>query len=123
MFLTLRAYMELVRFGRYVRRNDFAGLYAGVHQSHTKKTTHSPNMSERVSRAVDIASAWYWRRPSCLQRAAATTCLLRHYGTPAQLVIAAQHAPFEAHAWVEVDGKVVNDSREVQSLYAVLDKF
>jgi Transglutaminase-like superfamily len=38
-------------------------------------------------------------------------------------VIAAQHAPFKAHAWVEVEGKVVNDSQEVQALYAVLDRF
>ncbi len=123
LILTLRAYMELIRFSRYVGRNDFATLYAAVHRTHTRAINGSPNMRAQVCRAIDIACAWYWRRPSCLQRSAATTCLLRYYGAPAQLVIAAQRVPFKAHAWAEIDGEVVNDSQDVQALYAVLDRF
>jgi triphosphoribosyl-dephospho-CoA synthetase len=114
--------MQLIRFGRFVSRGDFAGLYAAVGRSQTNTLSSSSQTREVVSRAIDIACAWYWRRLSCLEHSAATTCLLRRYGTPAELVIATQHRPFKAHAWVEVDGQVVNDSRDVRALYAVLDK-
>jgi len=33
-----------------------------------------------------------------------------------------QRMPFQAHAWVEVEGKVVNDKPHVQDHYAVLDR-
>jgi hypothetical protein len=58
----------------------------------------------------------------CLQRSAATTCLLRSHGVRALLVIGAQRIPFRAHAWVEVDGQVVNDKPYMHEIYAVLDR-
>jgi hypothetical protein len=36
--------------------------------------------------------------------------MLRQNGIAATLVIAHRPAPFFAHAWVEVDGLIVNDS-------------
>jgi hypothetical protein len=41
---------------------------------------------------------------------------------PAELVIGAQHMPFRAHAWVEVQGRVVNDKSYTNEMYAVLDR-
>ena len=64
----------------------------------------------------------YWKRALCLQRSAATTCLLKRYGVPAHMVIGAQHTPFKSHAWVEVDERVVNDKPYISEVYAVLDK-
>jgi hypothetical protein len=40
----------------------------------------------------------------------------------AHLVIGAQQMPFKAHAWVEVDGIVVNDKQYIGELYAILDR-
>jgi len=39
------------------------------------------------------------------------------------MVIGAQSLPFEAHAWVEVDGRVINDRPYVGQIYAELDRF
>ena len=58
----------------------------------------------------------------CLQRSAATAYLLKQFGASAQLVIGAQQMPFKAHAWVEIDGRVVNDKSYVREMYAVLDR-
>jgi len=58
----------------------------------------------------------------CLQRSAATACLLKRFGVSAQLVIGAQQMPFKAHAWVEVDGVVVNDKPYTSEIYTVLDR-
>ena len=58
----------------------------------------------------------------CLQRSAATACLLKGRGIHAEKVIGAQQMPFKAHAWVEVDGRVVNDKPYTPEMYAVLDR-
>ena len=33
-----------------------------------------------------------------------------------------QKLPFKAHAWVEVDGRVVNDKPYMREMYTVLDR-
>jgi hypothetical protein len=38
------------------------------------------------------------------------------------MVIGAQQMPFKAHAWVEADGKVVNDRQYIGELYATLER-
>jgi len=80
------------------------------------------NAAEGICRAVDIASVWYWKQVPCLQRSAATTCLLRRYGIAAQLVIGVESRPFRAHAWVEVSGRVINDKSYMREMYTVLDR-
>ena len=69
-----------------------------------------------------MACIWYWKEVLCLQRSAATACLLKRHGVPAQMMIGAQQMPFKAHAWVEVDGRVVNDKPYMREMYAVLDR-
>ncbi len=120
--LTLQAYMELIHFDRYLARGDFGGLYRKVRNSPVKKTSDLLESVERICAGVDLACIWYWKEALCLQRSAATTCLLKRRGIPAQLVIGVQHLPFKAHAWVEVDGRVVNDKPYVAQMYAVLDR-
>ncbi len=120
-FLVLRALTELVRVGAYITRSDFSALYKRVRNSPVRTSVCQPY--ENVCRAMGIACTWYWKQARCLQRSAATTCLLRRCGTSAQMVIGAQHKPFKAHAWVEVGGKVVNDSAHVKDAYLVLDRY
>jgi hypothetical protein len=48
-------------------------------------------------------------------------CLLKRYGVPAQMMIGARQMPFKAHAWVEVNARVVNDRPYLREMYAVLD--
>ena len=69
-----------------------------------------------------MACIWYWKQVLCLQRSAATACLLKHHGVAAQMVIGAQQMPFKAHAWVEVGGRVVNDKPYTPEMYSVLDR-
>lgn len=120
--LFLRAYLMLISFDLYLARGNFAALYQKVRRYPTRRGTPPENTTERVCSAVDLACIWYWKEAQCLQRSAATACLLRRNGVPAQLVIGAQQMPFKAHAWVEVDGRVVNDKPYMPEMYAVLDR-
>ena len=121
-FLALKAYWKLIYFDRYLARGDFSGLYKEVRNSRIQKNTPAPDAIERICSAVDMACIWYWKPALCLQRSAATACLLKAYGVPAQMVIGARQIPFKAHAWVEVDGRVVNDKTYAPEMYAVLDR-
>jgi hypothetical protein len=73
--------------------------------------------------AVERASTWYPKKALCLQRSAVTTCLLRARGVQASMVVGVRPMPLLAHAWVEVDGRVVNDSRSVKSFYQSLTSY
>jgi len=119
-FLVLKAYLKLVQFDLYLARGNFAALYDKVHKYPVGETTLAPDAVGRICSAVDMACIWYWKEALCLQRSAATSCLLKSYGIFAQMVIGAQQLPFKAHAWVEVDGRVINDKAYVPEIYAVL---
>ncbi len=75
-----------------------------------------------VCSAVNYACVWYPKQALCLQRSFVTTYLLRKHGVPAQMVLGAQKLPFKAHAWVEVNGRVVNERSDVQATYGVWER-
>jgi hypothetical protein len=58
----------------------------------------------------------------CLQRSAATRFLLRRHGLEAEMVIGAQIVPFKSHAWVEIEGAVVNDKPYMLDIYQILER-
>jgi hypothetical protein len=121
-FLVLEAYLKLIYFDLSLARGNFAALCDNVRKYPIAVHTPEPNPVERINSAIDMACIWYWKEALCLQRSAATACLLKKYGVPAQMVIGAQQIPFKAHAWVEVHGHVVNDKPYTPEMYAVLDR-
>ena len=121
-FLVLKAYWWLILFDFFLARGNFPALYDKVRNYPIGAETPGDNAVEQICSAVDMACIWYWKEALCLQRSAATACLLKKYGVPAQMVIGAQQMPFKAHAWVEVDGRVVNDKPYTPEMYAVLDR-
>ncbi|HEX7089118.1 MAG TPA: lasso peptide biosynthesis B2 protein [Longimicrobiales bacterium] len=78
-----------------------------------------------VAWAVTRAAAYGIFRPHCLVRSMAIQRMLRRRGiTSANLNIGVRTrgGAFEAHAWVELDGVVIGDSREhVQTFTRVMD--
>jgi hypothetical protein len=121
-FLTLKAYLKLIYFDLYLARGNFAALYDKVRNYPVAEIVPPPDAVKRICDSVDMACIWYWKEALCLQRSSAAACLLRRYGVRAQMVIGAQQMPFRAHAWVEVDGEVVNDKPYTPEMYGVLDR-
>jgi len=120
--LYLRAFWLLQRAERMIRRGDFEGL-----RGFLRDLPRSPRMGiysiKQVCRSVDIVCVFYMRRVLCLQRSVATAALLRWCSFRAEVVIAAQPLPFKSHAWVEVDGAIVNDKSYLPTIYGELDRF
>ena len=89
-FLVLKAYWKLILFDFYLVRGNFAVLYDKVRKYPVGNQPAPSDAVERICSAVDMACIWYWKEALCLQRSAATACLLKQYGVLAQMVIGAQ---------------------------------
>jgi hypothetical protein len=100
----------------------FAKAYQFVRRCKRARQTPAPDTVERVVWAVEEACVWYFKRAYCLQRSAVCAWLLRRRGLAADLVIGFRPVPIDSHAWVEVDGKVVNDRPQYQKFFRVLDR-
>jgi hypothetical protein len=121
-FPVLGAYLELIYFELCLARGNFATLRDKVQNCPVNNVPPSHGAVQKICAAVDMACIWYWKEVLCLQRSAATACLRKRHGAPAQTVIGAQQIPFKAHAWVEVNGQVINDHPYMRETYAVLDQ-
>lgn len=101
---------------------DFATLHRTVHKWKVAARQGDEHATTKICEAVNRACLWYPKRALCLQRSSVTTCLLRDGGIPAQMIIGVQQVPFKAHAWVEVNGRVVNERFDIQAVFAVLER-
>ena len=116
-FLGFAAADVIIRFGGFHR------LYETVRRwPVSKKRFANAEQIGAVIAAVDRAGRYYPKHALCLQRSAVGTCLLRMAGAPAEMVMGCRKIPFRGHAWVEVNGEVVNDKPNVQVHYRVLDR-
>lgn len=122
MFLLLLACWELLVLEYPLRRKDFAAVYERVRRAPIATRIKKTPEATQICRTVDVAAALYFHKVLCLQKSAAAVCLLKRHGFPGQLVVGVQQRPFAAHAWVELDGTVVNDKPYMPEIYAVLER-
>jgi hypothetical protein len=120
-FLFLKAYAKLIYFDIHMSRGNFKAFYDKVSFYPVDSETPGPHTVERVCAAMDMACIWYRKEVLCLLRAAATASLLRDCGVLAELVIGTQIMPHKTHAWVAVDGQVVNDKPYMPEIYMVMN--
>ena len=78
----------------------------------------------RISRLVDLAARHGIYPANCLQRSLALWWMLRRRGIRSELQFGTRKADgrFEAHAWIEVAGVVLNDRDDVRLHYASFDR-
>jgi len=118
----LECWLLLFHADTIMRFHGFKHLHGAVREEpvRSKKSNRTPY--EQLSRAMDVACVFYFKPVLCLQRSAATAILMRRYGWKAQMVLGAQMLPFLSHAWVEIDGVVVNDKPYVTEAFQVLER-
>ena len=118
---TVTAFIGLAAFDLLLRFAGFKSLIGVVKRRQaTEPRTTNREVCRRVRAIVDRAQMYYPKKAMCLQHSAVVTWLLRRSGVPAEMVLAACDYLPEAHAWVEVDGEVVNDSAKVKESYREL---
>lgn len=119
--LTVQAWWLLLFFDA-ARLIGFARIHRLIRGTATSTPRRGAPAIADVVWAAEEACVWYVKRAACLQRSAVVTWLLRRNGVSATLVIGYRPIPFDSHAWVEVNGAVVNDRAEYQRYFTVLDR-
>jgi hypothetical protein len=75
---------------------------------------------KRAEFAVAMTGAFYPGRALCLEQSLTLYYLLRRQGIGVKYCQGVQPYPFEAHAWIEYRGEVINDVAEHARLFARL---
>jgi hypothetical protein len=123
LLLYFRLIRELLRYDMAQAMLGFRGIHKGLPTPALGRRANSEELEATVSEALDRIVPFYWKRVQCLQRSVVTARVLCAYGAQAEVVIGYRLAPFMAHAWVEVGGRVVNASPAFQRRLQVLERF
>ena len=112
--LVIHALYEIARHDAILRLRGSGRTLQQVSRQCVVARLASHEVEQAICEAVLLATCLYWKPVLCLQRAVCTARLLRKHGVNARLAIGYRPAPFFAHAWVEVDGRVVYGSPAYQ---------
>jgi hypothetical protein len=121
MMLHARILWELVRFDILLACRGLRGVRAPCRRTRSNPSP-APEIVGRVREAFAAVAPFYWKPIRCLQRSIVTARVMRRYGIRAEVVIGYRPSPFFSHAWVEVAGRVVNDSSTYQRRLHVLER-
>jgi hypothetical protein len=119
-WLVFRALYELARYEAIISLLNFGCIQRQVSRQSIAAKPTSPELEQSICHAVLLATCLYWKPVLCLQRSVCAVRLLRKHGIVARLAIGYRPAPFFSHAWVEVDGRVVNGSPAYQKRLRLL---
>ena len=122
ILLVVRAFWELLRYDVVMRMWGFRGVHEDLRRTRCRSAKGNPAAEDAIGQAMKWALCIYWKQALCLQRSVAAVRLFRRYGIAANLVIGYRSNPFLSHAWVEVEGRVVNDSPVYQQRLFALDR-
>ena len=118
--LYARVVWELVRYDVLFAWRGIEGVRP---RGAARAGTAGDGAEAAVCHALRAIAPFYWRPIRCLQRAIVTARIMRSHRIPAEVVIGYRVAPFFSHAWVEVNGRVANDSPAYQARLRVLERF
>ena len=121
--LVVQALWELVRYDLVNVSLGFQHICRQVSRQPVASQTGPRQTESLVCDAVGTAACFYYKPVRCLQRSVVAARLLKKSGIKSCLVIGYRPAPFLSHAWVEVDGRVVNDSPVYKERLHVLCTF
>ncbi len=118
----VESWLLLLYFDWLMHSRGFQRIHVVVRERKLRSAAEMQESDRELSRAVALACVFYFKRVLCLQRSAATAALLRRHGYNAEMVIGAQLLPFQSHAWVEINGRVVNDKPYIAEIFQVLER-
>lgn len=113
----MRALANLIKVEFLLKRHGIKGILDVLKKASMQRTSYSLGTEQslkELSDSVDLACALYPKKIFCLGWASTFTLYALKNGIRANLVIGVQNVPFYAHAWAEVDGKVINDEDQVR---------
>lgn len=121
LLVVCEAYVRLIAHDAFMAGHDLAALHRRIKRCALRTRKPYSLDLEQLTHAFNVACAFYPKQALCLERSAVLVEMLRRRGIPARMVIGAQKLPFKAHAWVEVEGAVINDHLTSREKFLVLE--
>jgi Transglutaminase-like superfamily len=120
--LGFRAWTALLRSQWILERRGFHRAFEMIRTSSKPAAECSSSIDLSTARGIFLrAESLFWlkRQPEdCLPRSIALYTFLLQVGLTAEFIIGVCRYPFQAHAWVEVDGVPVVDEQNTVDNYA-----
>ncbi len=106
----------------FKRTQVFIGDPISIHAKAFSPKPKMPVLARKIARMVLVAAKHGFHRSSCLEKSLVLWWLLKRKGIDAQLRIGVQKedSVFAAHAWLELDGKVLIDSEDTVQRYCTM---
>lgn len=109
--LSLRA----LGFGRTLAR------YERTPHNPTATVSADDQLVAQVAHQIAVAAAFYPGRARCLEQSLTLSRALRRCGADAKLRFGVYPYPFTGHAWVEVQGRAVNEMDGYLKMFTLLE--
>lgn len=119
-FLVLQALFQMARYDLVNSMFGFQRIHRQLARRGVSSRRFHPEYQACICESVTLAACFYYKPVMCLERSVVVALLLRQHGIDGRLVIGYRASPFFSHAWVEVDGFVVNDSPAYKERLQVL---
>ncbi len=112
-----------LRWVSFQRVYGFLGRGVGTSHPAAGDEMQLADQARALARLVQGAAAWSLHCPTCLHRSLTLWWLLGRQGIASELRIGVrtQEGQFEAHAWVEYQGVVLNDRADIGLDFAAFD--
>ena len=114
--------LRVAGYGRWRRVLD--GLVAGSRKRASAGDSAALGSAQAIARFEQSAARHLFLRTNCLEQSLVLCWLLHRRGIPAALRIGARkhEGRFEAHAWVELNGTVLNQDQGQHLHFAPFDR-
>lgn len=121
----IKAIFELARVHKTMKQKGIGGVLNSIKKIKNKhKNLFKPTDKEikKLASAVDAATILYPKKTFCLAWASTFVLLALKKNWKSSLVIGIQTNPFYAHAWAQIDGKVVHDDPVIAKVLSIILK-
>lgn len=123
IFTLAKAFFTLAKVHSMLKKKGIGSILAFIKSiKRTKICIPTEHEVQEIIAAVDGASLIYPTKTFCLAWSATFVLLGLQRNWDVHLLIAVQTNPFYAHAWAELDGKVINDDPRVAQLLSIILK-
>lgn len=126
-WLTFLKWDLLISFSQYERwRNELSGLHNGNDSTTSAEFSPLPfeqiEQIKKIIKLSEIAGRFHIRKMNCLRRCISQEKMLekRGFKTRMHIGVRFEEEKLKAHAWLTLQGKVINDSDDVSTRYSEL---
>jgi Transglutaminase-like superfamily len=121
--ITLHKVHGLLKKQRLMGALGFLASLASLASPDNRMSPSPESYSLAAARALEAACLIYPKKTTCLPFAVTLAALHYQRQYTCDFVIGVQNLPFYAHAWVEVEGKVICDTQDLKEKLALILRF